>query len=476
MIFPLAIFSFLFYSIFISNETNYIWAAPIMASILPVINLIITKSIISSIFLFYANLCQVAEVSNTIILVLLKDSQVEKMVILMIITTFFMSFTLICVIWYYLKSTKALIIKLEEQEKKLIDLNKKLEVTNLKLQETVNIKNNLFLSVSHEVRNPLNVIGGSADLAFFCSPSKQVKNHLDNIKESVELLTYLINNLLDTSKLNQEGLQICKSLIESWSLIRKIWRTTKILLIRKRIYGEMFISKNMPKIIAVDAIRIIQIIYNLVGNAVKFAPSGFVGLICSWIDTPNITSELIEPTNEDFFRCYLEEKTKEYRSNILDIESSIIIRDEKSFLTGRLRTINSEHSICDEPIPISTTKLFDYIPKSKKMISYSDFFSKYEKIDFETILENQEVKIPIAETKKGFLKIEIIDSGCGINPTDCANLCKKFTQVGSESNKRLGTGLGLWIVKNLCAKMDGDLVFSSIVDKGSVFIAIVKCV
>ena len=127
------------------------------------------------------------------------------------------------------------------------------------------------------------------------------------------------------------------------------------------------------------------------------------------------THEWIEPTSEDFFRFYLEEKAKEYRSNAsrnINRESSIIlIKENEPLITGRLqeiskqRAINSKDSVCNEPIPISATKLFNYI-KSKpiKMISYPEFFSRYEKIDFNTILKNQEVKIPCSMNKEKFFE------------------------------------------------------------------------
>ena len=69
----------------------------------------------------------------------------------------------------------------------------------------------------------------------------------------------------------------------------------------------------------------------------------------------------------------------------------------------------------------------------------------------------------------------MIDSGCGISIEDQKVLCKKFVQVGSDSKKRLGTGLGLWIVKEICMKMNGDLSFHSDLNTGSVFTALIEC-
>ena len=63
-----------------------------------------------------------------------------------------------------------------------------------------------------------------------------------------------------------------------------------------------------------------------------------------------------------------------------------------------------------------------------------------------------------------------------MNDVDLSKLFQKFTQVGSNvEKKRLGTGLGLWITKNLCINMGGDIKCYSKIGKGSIFVAVIKC-
>ena len=69
----------------------------------------------------------------------------------------------------------------------------------------------------------------------------------------------------------------------------------------------------------------------------------------------------------------------------------------------------------------------------------------------------------------------MIDSGTGISPEKLPDLFKKFSQVGSDSEKQLGTGLGLWISKHLCNKMGGSLEAFSNGKNGSNFVATFKC-
>jgi signal transduction histidine kinase len=54
-------------------------------------------------------------------------------------------------------------------------------------------------------------------------------------------------------------------------------------------------------------------------------------------------------------------------------------------------------------------------------------------------------------------KIKIIDTGIGLNPLEIPKLFQKFSQVGDNLHRQLGTGLGLWITKNLCISMGGNI-------------------
>ena len=74
-------------------------------------------------------------------------------------------------------------------------------------------------------------------------------------------------------------------------------------------------------------------------------------------------------------------------------------------------------------------------------------------------------------TAKGVIKIVVQDTGCGMSKEQMSKLFQKFSQVTLDPSKRkLGIGLGLFITKQLCQAMDGDIRAYSKVDKGSSFI------
>jgi signal transduction histidine kinase len=79
------------------------------------------------------------------------------------------------------------------------------------------------------------------------------------------------------------------------------------------------------------------------------------------------------------------------------------------------------------------------------------------------------VQILTEATKKELL-ITVADTGLGISAQDIANLFEKFYRVKSDETKDIiGTGLGLWIAREIARKMKGDITVESIKGVGSHF-------
>ncbi len=84
--------------------------------------------------------------------------------------------------------------------------------------------------------------------------------------------------------------------------------------------------------------------------------------------------------------------------------------------------------------------------------------------------ENETGNYP-ESSQKGMLKIILSDTGCGMTKDDITKLFQKFSQVSQDSSKRqIGTGLGLYITKQIVHKMDGDIRAYNLPKVGSTFI------
>lgn len=74
------------------------------------------------------------------------------------------------------------------------------------------------------------------------------------------------------------------------------------------------------------------------------------------------------------------------------------------------------------------------------------------------------------ETKSDLVNIYVKDSGIGISPQDKARLFQKFSRLRNEKTQDVpGTGLGLWITKEIVEKMHGKIYVDSVLDQGTVF-------
>ena len=171
----------------------------------------------------------------------------------------------------------------------------------------------------------------------------------------------------------------------------------------------------MPQVLNLDRYRLTQILLNLVGNAVKFTDRGRVDIDIEWIKEKEAVEE----------ECF-----KPRPFNDEDDDEGVFEKD-RSFakLNDTLFVLNFRNT---------------------------------------KILRDQ-IKLNTNE-RKGILKIVVSDTGVGIAKDSLDKLFQKFSQVTEDpSRRKLGTGLGLFITRELCSKMRGEIKVFSKPDKGSVF-------
>jgi signal transduction histidine kinase/DNA-binding response OmpR family regulator len=335
-----------------------------------------------------------------------------------------------------------------DQDVLLLDLQTENMKLKNDLKKIIKEKDEFLLGVSHELRNPLNILLGNLELGQMNSKDES-NQYMKNAKNSGDMLAFLLNNFLDVGKLQNKNLEIASTHIDVQSLVERTWSISKMMFQRKNLKGQLYLSKEIPKTLLGDPHRIMQIIINLVSNATKFTIKGGVTIIISWVCQKHYDSFLLNKNLSEEFSLGLDHKSR--------IESLINL---------------------DEPnddIPLS---LDEYSAKSRfKSLSYVNSTKKYHKIDFNTLAipqlsgENDQRK---SLSNMGFLKIEVRDTGCGIERDKIPKLFNKFSH-DPQNSEHLGTGLGLWVVQNLCANMGGNLKAHSVKNVGSSFVAAIKC-
>jgi len=109
---------------------------------------------------------------------------------------------------------------------------------------------------------------------------------------------------------------------------------------------------------------------------------------------------------------------------------------------------------------------------STKFKKLADPIRKHDSVNF---VINQAIDI-IQGPIEGYLRLEIVDTGCGIKKRDLDTLFTKFSQVSEQSSKRqIGTGLGLWITKEIVELMKGKIEIFSVPGHGTALVMMLKC-
>jgi len=143
--------------------------------------------------------------------------------------------------------------------------------------ESANQAKSAFVSnMSHEIRTPMNAIVGLTDVLLRKEWSPEEKKYLLNIRSSGKALLSLINDLLDFSKIEAGKFEINKDVYDMAQMLRDIQVIGNTRIGDKDVDLIMDVDGEIPKLLYGDALRIRQVIINIVNNAIKFTEEGFV--------------------------------------------------------------------------------------------------------------------------------------------------------------------------------------------------------
>ncbi|MCL5028757.1 MAG: response regulator [Bacteroidetes bacterium] len=291
-------------------------------------------------------------------------------------------------------------IQIRKQNEALIELHNQLkekaaelEVQKLKAEEAAKLKSHFLASMSHELRTPMNSILGLSELILE-DRNLPIKNRerIEVVLKSGKRLMNLINDILDLSKIEAGKMIIHDEEVMLEDLVKEVENSITPLAIQKELPFKIIRNVNTNIIINTDKGKVVQVLINLLGNAVKFTNSGFVELHIYSLEEKVLKFEVIdsgigisEKDQEiifEEFRQIDETTTRKYTGSGLGLAISKKIAD---LMKGSL-TVKSEigdGSIFTFSIPLKIIKMREAIEKTK--------------VDIKTLLKNRKNPILIID-------------------------------------------------------------------------------
>jgi PAS domain S-box-containing protein len=141
-------------------------------------------------------------------------------------------------------------------------------------------KSSFLAQMSHEIRTPLNAIIGMSELAIRDSiaPDSSIPEYLINIRQAGSNLLSIINDILDLSKIESGSFQLVPAYYRFSSLINNVISVTRIRFAEKPIIFIVNVEADIPDEMTGDEVRIRQILFNMLSNAIKYTHKGFIKL------------------------------------------------------------------------------------------------------------------------------------------------------------------------------------------------------
>ncbi len=177
-------------------------------------------------------------------------------------------------------------------------LLRKLHKARQEAEQANKARGDFLATMTHELRTPLIGILGMARLMQGTPLDAEQKEYLHSIRSSAQLLRALIGDILDFSKIDANKLELVDEPFEVRQLVRSVTSSLASEAQEKQLEMRCWVDPKLPRKLQGDQLRVSQILFNLLGNAIKFTERGSIMLRLSYappheqLDTPHVLIEV----------------------------------------------------------------------------------------------------------------------------------------------------------------------------------------
>jgi len=155
-----------------------------------------------------------------------------------------------------------------------------------KAEQAAASKSTFLANMSHEIRTPMNAIIGFTEVVLESELSEAQRQHLNTINRSARSLLSLLNDILDTAKMEHGSVVLEPRDFSLRDLCRDLLATLHLGAAAKGLGLSLDYPDELPEFFLGDALRLQQVLLNLLGNAIKFTEQGQVRLVVRYPDAP----------------------------------------------------------------------------------------------------------------------------------------------------------------------------------------------
>jgi two-component system sensor histidine kinase EvgS len=172
-----------------------------------------------------------------------------------------------------------------------------LSKTKREAEEANKAKSEFLANMSHEIRTPMNAVLGYTELLSSMLVDQTQKDYINSIKSSGRSLLTLINDILDLSKIEAGKLEMEYEYVDTYSFFSEFERIFSLKVSEKGLKFILDITSGTPAGINIDEARVRQIVFNLIGNAIKFTSEGKI-VLKVFTENPQIVNYSKEKSEE----------------------------------------------------------------------------------------------------------------------------------------------------------------------------------